>query len=122
MVIQRLQSVFLLIAVVLMALAACWTANLGVMILNAAVAVLLFIDIFMFKNLNLQIRVAGMSAVLIVASMIACAVMMYLAGGEDMMAVYKELGVLLFALVFTILAQRYMMKDRKLLRSYDRLR
>ena len=85
MVIQRWQSLLLLIAVVLTAIF-CFTpfAILGqdesislypvdapaYLVLNIATAVLLFISIFLFKNLKLQMRISAVCVALLLCSII----------------------------------------------------
>lgn len=143
MVIQRWQSVLLLLAVVFMCLF-CVTPYAileevnGVtssfepatspvfLILNVAVAILLLIDIFLFKNLKLQMRIAKMNIILIVASMISMGVMCYtivspITSSYSFEVTYSVLYVVA-ALVCAIFALRFMRRDHKLLTSYDRLR
>lgn len=141
MVIQRIQTLFLLLAVVFMAVF-CLTpiATLDVaesaesfspvfvkdapvfMVLNIVIAVLLFIGIFLFKNLKRQISVTVASMVLICASIVTFGIILY-AGMPDAHIIWTG-GVLLLvaALICAFLAYRGMKKDRKLLSSYDRLR
>lgn len=143
MVIQRWQSVLLLLAVVFMGLfcvtpyAIIEVAN-GVtssfepasspvfLILNVAVAILLFVDIFLFTNLKLQMRIAKMNIVLIVASFISLGVMCYTMVSSQTSSYSFELTYsvlyLVAALVSAIFALRFMRRDHKLLSSYDRLR
>jgi len=92
------------------------------LVLNIAIAVLLFISIFLFKNLRLQMKVTLVSIVLIVASMLTCGIMLY-ASMPDAALIWTG-GVLLLvaALVCAIFGLRFMRRDHNLLRSYDRLR
>lgn len=140
MVIQRWQSVLLLIAVVLMcifcatpyahlkATEAAAASDIFVsdapvlMILNILIAALLFISIFLFKNLKLQMKVTLISIVLIAASLVTCGFIIY-ASMPDAELIWTG-GVLLLigAMIFAIAGLRFMRKDHKLLRSYDRLR
>ncbi len=140
MVIQRWQSVLLLIAVALMCvfcatpyatrtvvesaeMAPVFVSDAPVyLVLNIAIAVLLFISIFLFKNLRLQMKVTLVSIVLIVASMLTCGIMLY-ASMPDAALIWTG-GVLLLvaALVCAIFGLRFMRRDHNLLRSYDRLR
>lgn len=140
MVIQRWQSVLLLIAVVLMCIF-CATPYATVkaveateqthvfvsdapvfLVLNIAIAALLFLAIFLFKNLKLQMRVTLISIVLIAASMVTCGIMLY-TNMPDAALIWTG-GVLLLvgALVCALFGLRFMRKDHNLLRSYDRLR
>ena len=140
MVIQRWQSVLLLIAVVLMCIF-CATPYAQVkaiesadptpvfaadapvfLILNIVIAALLFIAIFLFKNLKLQMRVTHITILLIAASIVTCGFILY-ASMPDAELIWTG-GVLLLvaAMVCALFGLRFMRKDRNLLRSYDRLR
>ncbi len=142
MVIQRWQSVLLLLAVVFMSMfcvtpyAILEVAN-GVtssfepatspvfLILNVAVAILLLIDIFLFKNLKLQMRIAKMNIILIVASIISLGVMCYTmvtSASSDTFEITYSVLYIVAALLCAIFALRFMRRDHKLLSSYDRLR
>lgn len=141
MVIQRWQSLLLLVAVVLMAIFCCTpyamraAAEAAVegqsavyakdapvfLVLNIAVAALLFIAIFLFKNLKLQMRVTLASIVLIATSMVTCGFILWAAEPGAVLLWTGGVLLLLFALVFAIAALRFMRKDFKLLKSYDRL-
>lgn len=139
MVIQRWQSVMLLIAFVLMCIF-CATPYAQIkgaeavvtpvfakdapvfMILNIVVAALLFISIFLFKNLKLQMRVT-LITILLIATSTLCAGFMVMRNMPDAEFILTGgIVLLLAALVFAVLALRFMKKDHNLLRSYDRLR
>lgn len=140
MVIQRLQTLFLLIAVVLMCVFCCtpWASHAAegvaeaspvfvseapvLLILNIVIAVLLFISIFMFKNLKRQMTVTVLSIILICASMVACGILLYTAYPGATFIWTGGVLLLLVALVCVLFAYRFMKKDHKLLTSYDRLR
>lgn len=137
MVIQRLQSLLLLLAAALMGLM--FLAPLGtttepvqvltlvnwlpLAIVDIVIGVLLLIDIFLFKNLRLQMMVASISALMMCAlAGLYTGVMCYnldpsvqpTFGGASLM--------LLGAFVLTLIARRLMARDRNLLRSADRIR
>lgn len=142
MVIQRIQTLFLLLAVGFMAIF-CFTpfATLAsdaanpesmspvfvkdapvFMVLNIVIAVLLFLSIFMFKNLRQQMKVTIASMVLLCASLVSFGLVMYV-GMPDAHIIWTGGAVLLVcALICALLAYRGMKKDHKLLTSYDRLR
>lgn len=136
MVIQRIQSLYLLIAAVLMGLL-CFIVPVvdfgeGVKLyiyeivpmltLDALIAILLFVDIFLFQNLKLQMRVARISTVLIVCSAIIEAWMLN-ANFEDGHAYWLWSAVILVvSFVLTLLALRGMQRDYRLLRSSDTIR
>lgn len=141
MVIQRWQNLLLLVALVLMCIfcatpyAVQHTVEASIeptpvfvydapvfMILNVVIAACLFIAIFLFKDLKRQMTVTLVSIVLVCASIVTCAFMLYV-GMPDAEIIWAG-GVLLlvFALLCALMAYLFMGKDRKLLRSYDRLR
>lgn len=140
MVIQRIQSLFLLISGVLMAVV-CFAVPvahledaegaiatvhiydmLPVMILDLLTAVLLLISIFLFKNLKFQIKVTRISIVLIVLSAIVEFVALYSQVGNLQIVWIGSAIMLGCALICAFLALRGMISDQKLLSSYDRLR
>lgn len=140
MVIQRWQSLFLLVAVVFTCLFcltpyAVYTApetigNTDIFVsdapvlltLNIVAAVLLCADIFMFKNLKRQMTVAMVCIVLLCASIVTTCLLLYTAYPDASLIFAGGTLWLVIALFFTILARRFMAKDRRLLSSYDRLR
>lgn len=141
MVIQRMQTVFLFVAAVLMVLFtfmpfASQTIDAQVvnlhpkdfpvyMILNLLVAVLLVISIFTFRNLKQQKKVTLLSMLLIVCSAVTGGFLLY---GPNAPKGAVELvwagGILLLigALAFALLAYRGISKDQRILSSYDRIR
>lgn len=137
MVIQRWQTVFLFIATVLMALFTFMpfasatvdsqVANLHpkdfpvYLILNLLIAVLLFLAIFMYRNLKLQKKVALLSMLLMCCSAVCGGFLLYAKGAVELVWAGGIL-LLLGALVFAILAYRGIGKDQRTLSSYDRIR
>ncbi len=140
MVIQRIQSLFLLIAAVLMALV-CFVVPvaqgevadgeiitvhiydmLPVMIINLLTAVLLLIAIFLYHNLNFQIKVTRISIVLILISALVEFVALYSQVGDLKIQWIGSAIMLGCAFILAILALRSIISDKKLLSSYDRLR
>lgn len=142
MVIQRWQTVLLLLAVALMCVF-CFTPFATVpapdmlaagatdifvkdapafMVLNITVTVLLFAAIFMYKNLRRQMKVTMFSIALVAASIVSGCLVLYV-GMPDATPVFTGgLPLLVAVLVLALLAYRFMGRDRKLLSSYDRLR
>lgn len=137
MVIQRWQSLLLFIAVVLTAIF-CFTpfAILGepdnlnlypidapaLLVMCVTSAVLLFICIFLFKNLKLQMRVATICIILLVCTIAVDLIFTFTTfAGADIIWT-GGLLLLFVALICTMLARRLMKKDYNLLRSYDRMR
>lgn len=141
MVIQRWQSVLLLLGVVLMAIFCCTpiaTYNLDaspdsvsavyakdapvLFTVALLVAVLLFISIFMYKNLKRQMTVTLLSIMLIVATLVTGFFVIYNAYPGANFVVFGGLVLLVITLIFAIGAYRFMKSDLRKLRSYDRLR
>lgn len=134
MVIQRWQSVFLLLASIMMGifcvLPLATQGNVDFypyqqpvyLILNVLVAVLSFIAIFLFKNLARQKMVVKVNAFLIVASAIVGAIMIYV--GMPNLEILWTAGPLLLICSFlmTIAALRRINQDDKLLKAADRIR
>ncbi len=138
MVIQRLQTLFLLIACILMGIFCCSHYALisvsdvevtkcfvkdapAFLTLNIAATALLFIAIFLFKNLKLQMRVTLMCIVLLCGSLVTEGVMVYTLM-KDAAISWAGIAMPALAIIFAALALQYMKKDEKLLKSYDRLR
>lgn len=141
MVIQRWQSVLLLLAVVLMAIFCCtpiatYSVDSSAESLSAVyvkdapvlltvallVAVLLFISIFMYKNLKRQMTVTLLSIVLIVATIVTGFFVIYNAYPGANFVVFGGLLLLVITLILALGAYRFMKSDWRKLRSYDRLR
>lgn len=142
MVIQRWQSLLLLIAVVLMCVF-CATPFATVpaaetvggevtevfvkdapvfMIINILIAVLLFISIFLYKDLKRQMTVTLASIVLIAASIVTCGFILYVGMPDATLIWFGGVTLLVVSLILAVFAYRFMRRDRNLLRSYDRLR
>lgn len=141
MVIQRWQTVFLFFATVLMvvfSLVPFATATMGngsvelkptdfpvYLILNILIALLLFIDIFLYRDLKRQRTVTLINIVLICASAVTGALIIYgPAQPAEVVDVQATANMLMLAgaFLFSIFALRGINKDRKTLSSYDRLR
>jgi len=143
MMIQRWQTVWLLVAAVLMAVLCFVPMALvhGValeadsatflspkdfpvlIIVNALVAVLLFISIFLYKNTRRQKTLTLVSMLLIVVSMATEAMVLF--GWDTTAGRVEWLGsifLLIGALVFAMLAYRGIRSDERLLKAADRLR
>ncbi len=140
MVIQRIQSVYLLIAAILMALV-CFvvpvasvvsedgvavnifiTSMLPLLILNLLTSIILLIDIFLYKKLKFQMSVVRVCIVLILCSAAIEGVVLYSQVADVTVKWIGSAIMLLCALVFSILALRAINSDYKLLTSYNRLR
>lgn len=138
MVIQRIQTVFLLLAVIFTAIF-CFTpcavdlsaesatdiyvwSNVVLLIAYITASVLLLADIFMFKNLKKQIYVATSCGTLLIA-MTVCTVCYIFSAFDNAELVWTG-GIILpvAAAICAFVARHFMLKDKKLLQSYDRLR
>ncbi len=141
MVIQRWQSVLLLIATICMALF-CFTPFASFndpasaesvlsaspsdfivfLVLNLTIAALLFISIFLFRNLKRQLTVTLLSILLMIVSAVTGIIIVYvrLEGGHIELSGGALL--LIIAFVASLRAYRCIARDRRLLTSMDRLR
>lgn len=137
MVIQRIQSLYLLIAALLMALFVTIVPighlgdnpimgyNLiGVLISGALSALLIFIDIFLFKNLKQQMQVCSVSMFLVAATMAVVAVCFYAMPEIEypMPGLIWTVAVPVASFIFLMLARAGMKRDNKILRDYDHFR
>ena len=134
MVTQRWQSVFLLLASIMMGLFCflplasqgditfCPSDNFVYMVLNAVIAILSFVSIFLFKNLTRQKMVVKINSFLIVASAIVGVVIIYV--NMPQVEIVWTAGPLLLVCSFlmTIAALRRINNDDKLLKAADRIR
>lgn len=143
MVIQRWQSVWLLVATILIAVfcfvpmaivpdAAAAENGMSMLMpsdmpvfltVNLLAAVLLFMSIFLYKNTKRQKTLTLVSMLLIVVMIVTETLVLFNwnteAGAVEWLG---SIFLLLGALVFAALAYRGISKDQKLLRAADRLR
>lgn len=141
MVIQRWQTVFLFVATILMVIFSITPmANVALdaevaalrpsdypvyLTLNLLIAVLLFIAIFLYRNLRRQRTVTLVSMVLMAASAVAGGMTLFgPAAPKGAVELVWAGGILLLiaALVFALFAYRGIGKDQRTLSSYDRIR
>lgn len=143
MVIQRWQTLWLLVALILvtvfcfvpMALitndvpspvSATFLNPIDVpvlLVVNSVVAVLLFIAIFMYRNTRRQKLVTLLSILMLVVSMVTEALILFGWNSEESRIEWLgSIFLLLGALAFAALAYRGIAHDERLLRSADRLR
>lgn len=138
MQIQRIQTLYLIISIILLGIFC--TSTLGsatleenitsvivkdypmLLIVAIASAVLLLINIFLYKNLQLQKRVALISMLLISVTAATALFIIYgsVPGGQIMW--FGGVLLLVGALIFTLMAYRGMKRDEKKLRDSDRIR
>lgn len=135
MVIQRWQSVFLLLSAIMMGIMAfvpfAVTESGGIypidypflMVLNLLVAVLLLINIFLYKNLQFQIKLSTINSLLILGSICCSAILTYMPGNDEARFSTSWWFVLpVLAYFLTRLARNRMLADKRLLSAADRLR
>lgn len=140
MVIQRIQTLLLLIAAILIGVfclspvaveAAATDGEVMkhfiseapvLLVVNILIAVLLVITIFMYKNLRQQMKVTLMCMMLIAASIVSSIFVVYNQWAGATFYWFGGILLLCAALLFALGAYRGMRKDHKLLRSMDRLR
>ena len=149
MVLQRIQSVYLLIAVILMVVFAFFPAlsfNLGdktvlygalesgragnmhinalLFTLTLLITFLAIIDIFLFKNLQRQMTVCFVNIIIALAMIIAICIQAFVVGNREGWTVSRQWYALLpvFAIIFMMLAHKAMSRYKKKLLDADRLR
>jgi len=149
MVIQRIQSVYLLIAVILMVVFAFFPAlsfELGgrefvygaletgkvgathidplMLMLVVLISLLAFIDIFLFKNLQRQMTVCFVDIIIGLAMLVSIGIQAFVVGNREGVVLnwqyYLVLPVL--SIIFLMMAHKSMSNDKKKLRDADRLR
>ena len=133
MVIKRLQSVYLLLASLMMGFFSFipFASQNGndvspndlpvYMIINLLIAVLLFISIFLFKNITRQKMLVKVTTFLIIASAITGAIICY--NTSNIQILWHEGPLMLIcSLLVTFAAYRRICHDDKLLKAADRIR
>ena len=149
MVIQRIQSVYLLIAVILMAVFAFFPAlsfELGgrefvygaleagkvgathidplMLTLVLLISFLALIDIFLYKNLQRQMTVCFVDIIIGLAMLIAIGIQAFIIGSkENVLMVWQWYLILpVLSIIFLMMAHKSMSNDKRKLRDADRLR
>ena len=135
MVIQRWQSVLLLISAIFVALPGilpyavtangvdvCAVQTPVLLCVDILVALLLLIDIFLYRNLRYQMKVTRLALGLIVV--LEAAIAAYTCAGLEGATISIIGGIVMpmLALISSFVALRLMHRDYRLLRSADRLR
>ena len=125
MVLQRIQSLYLLIAAILMAVFGYFTAvSFELPILVGVIAFLAIVDIFLYKNLQRQMTVCFVDIILGLAMLVAIGYQAYhLSADEGAKLSWSWLYLLpILSIVFLMLAHKAMSRDKKKLLDADRLR
>lgn len=149
MVIQRIQTVYLLIAVILMVVFAFFPAltfelgdktvlygalesgRAGVMHINPLlltlvilISLLALIDVFLYKNLQRQMTVCFVDIIIGIAMLIAICIQAFYVGNRDGWIVSWQWYLILpvLSILFLMMAHKSMSRDKKKLLDADRLR
>ena len=145
MVIQRIQSLYLLLVAVLMcifaflpvfgasvdgnnlavgALPTCGVTQLSwvLLTLDALIAVLALITIFKYRDLKAQKRLSGIVILLIVALLVYVAIIFVGQRGQCIAAMQWSIALPFVAMVFAMLARKGIKHDLKLLSDSERIR
>jgi hypothetical protein len=149
MVIQRIQTVYLLIAVILMVVFAFFPAltfelgdktvlygalesgRAGVMHINPLlltlvilISLLALIDVFLYKNLQRQMTVCFVDIIIGIAMLIAICIQAFYVGNRDGWIVSWQWYLILpvLSIIFLMMAHKSMSRDKKKLLDADRLR
>jgi DMSO reductase anchor subunit len=98
----------------------------GVLTFAALSALLAFVNIFMYKKRKLQVKLALLTALLIVIYYVTAMVYMnaFLSEMDDSYTINMQFGIILpvIALIFDLLAVSGIRKDENLVKSLDRIR
>lgn len=125
MVIQRIQSLFLLIAALLMAAFAFFipSMDISMMVLVILIAVLAVIDIFLYKNLQRQMTVCFVDIIIGLAMFVAIIIQIVRLTRDNLAVSWNWAWILpILSIIFLMLAHRAMAQDKKKLRDAYRLR
>ena len=125
MVIQRIQSLFLLIAALLMAAFAFFIPliDTSMLVLVILISVLAIIDIFLYKNLQRQMTVCFVDIIIGLAMLAAIIIQIVRLAKENLAVNWNWAWILpILSIIFLMLAHKAMSRDKKKLRDADRLR
>lgn len=141
MVIQRWQSIYLLLAIFALVLVllrpfgyihtsqeSLETISLVplkypiFLVVNILITILLVIDIFLYHNLKLQRTVAAICLMLLISSAITVGIILFRIAGEWSIEWGGAPVGLMCAIICVSMARYRMGKDQETLRSYDRIR
>jgi hypothetical protein len=95
---------------------------IGLCIIGGLMAI---INIFLFKNRPLQKKIGYVVITMAILFIVAALLLVLQDDSSDVMGEINEgfgLGLPIFAIIFTLFANRYIGKDDKLVKSMDRLR
>lgn len=92
------------------------------MIVSILIGVVLFMSIFMYKDLKRQMTMTLVSMVLLVAAIVTGIFIVYYAMPDAQLVIFGGVTLLVVTFVLALGAYSMMNRDRKLLDSYNRLR
>ena len=125
MVIQHIQTLYLLIAAILMGVFAFFPVGLVMITLIILVAFLAIVDIFLYKNLQRQMTVCFVDVIIGLAMLVSIAVQackISLDGEATVSWNWWYLLLPVLSVIFLMMAHKAMSNDKKKLRDADRLR
>ncbi len=134
MQIQRLQTLWLIIAALFAMISLCFPwlkidsgyvtvqTDMPLLVIGILAAALPLIGIFMFRNLRLQKRICSLSSLMALFSIVYIILLSYLGPyHESEICIWAPVCMVVSA-IFDIAARRGIIHDEKLLRSTDRIR
>ena len=92
------------------------------MIVSILIGVVLFMSIFMYKDLKRQMTMTLVSMVLLVAAIVTGIFIVYYAMPDAKLVILGGITLLVVTFILALGAYTMMNRDRKLLDSYNRLR
>ena len=92
------------------------------MIVSILIGVVLFLSIFMYKDLKRQMTMTLVSMVLRVAAIVTGIFIVYYAMPDAQLVIFGGVTLLVVTFILALGAYTMMNRDRKLLDSYNRLR
>lgn len=92
------------------------------MIVSILIGVVLFMSIFMYKDLKRQMTMTLVSMVLLVAAIVTGIFIVYYAMPDAQLVIFGGVTLLVVTFILALGAYTMMNRDRKLLDSYNRLR
>ena len=92
------------------------------MIVSILIGVVLFLSIFMYKDLKRQMTMTLVSMVLLVAAIVTGIFIVYYAMPDAKLVILGGVTLLVVTFILALGAYSMMNRDRKLLDSYNRLR
>lgn len=92
------------------------------MIVSILIGVVLFLSIFMYKDLKRQMTMTLVSMVLLVAAIVTGIFIVYYAMPDAKLVILGGITLLVVTFILALGAYTMMNRDRKLLDSYNRLR